>query len=90
MVKLTALKLANAVKCGPNEELFLTAARFDMTLSGGMFVKITHHESKQVCNTTLMNVIWWHEAPTEAPAKATDEAERGRPAAQGLRAKGGQ
>jgi hypothetical protein len=69
MVKLKSLKLANAVKCGTKEELFLSDRDYDMELHNAMVIKITALQVRQTTYTTLMNTVWWMQAEeAEAPA----------------------
>ena len=72
--KLKYLKLANAVKTGKGEAVFLTSDHFDMTLSQGVFVEIHHPKSGVTVHTSLFNAIYWETLPAEgqveqAPAK---------------------
>ncbi len=76
MVKILKLKLANAIKCGPKEETFLTETGFEMELLNGMVVRIKEKTSGQVTHTTLFNTIYWmadepvEEVPLAGPVKA--------------------
>ncbi len=60
-MKLKHLKVANAVKAGTREEMFLTDEKFEMTLEQGVIIRIKDKKTGRIVNTTLMNTIWWEE-----------------------------
>lgn len=81
MIHLQSLKLANAIKCGPSEESFLTASKFAMALEdNGITIRCEHLVTRQVTHTTLFNTIYFIEAtePEERPAKGKQEPAKGK------------
>jgi hypothetical protein len=63
--KLKYLKLANAVKTGKGEAVFLTSDHFDMRIHSGVFVEIYHLKSGVTVHTSLFNAIYWETLPAE-------------------------
>lgn len=60
MLKIDKLKLANSIKCGPNEETMLTSRHYNMYLAdNGITILCEHIATKKITGTTMFNTIWW-------------------------------
>lgn len=61
-VKLKSIRLANAVKCGPEEQDYIDAVynghhHFDLEVNG-IYIRIECQKTKQVSWTTIYNMIY--------------------------------
>lgn len=73
-MRITHLKLANAIKAGRNEESFLTDERFDMSLQDALFIKVVERSTDYTVITSIMNTIWMK--TEEGPAKSVPRGTR--------------
>jgi hypothetical protein len=55
---LKCVKLANAVKIGTTEELFIDGKRFELSLHDNIYVRIFDPKTSDETFTTVFNVIY--------------------------------
>lgn len=87
-MKISYLRLANAIKAGTRTADFLASKDYDMELREGVIIKVTPKDAatrSQVVYTTLFNVVYWfplEEAASDAPGVKGGKQAKGAPQAQ--------
>lgn len=58
-MKLSILKVANAIPCGPRTEHVFQEAEYDIEESESFKLKITHKKTSVSVNTSYFNAVYW-------------------------------
>lgn len=62
VMKMSVLKIAQSLKCGPRETDLFKNDSYDMTLFTNNVIVIKHREKEDTTFTSLANAQWWKEA----------------------------
>lgn len=58
-MKLSILKVANAVPCGPKTETVFQSTEYDITEYDNFKLRIVHRSTKVMAHTSLFNSVYW-------------------------------
>lgn len=58
-MKLTILKVANAIPCGPKTEHVFQESEYDIEEHDNFKIKIKHKRTQVEVNTSYFNAVYW-------------------------------